>query len=64
MSVFKKSRSPELEAALIAEAEEFREVSNELGLAFRGAQQEAYRAWCQHEAELEKKGKSMKKKNK
>ena len=64
MSGFGAKLSPELEAQLIAEAEELRELDNELGLAWRSVQQEAYRAWAEHDASFDRKEKPVKKQKK
>lgn len=42
----RRPKSPELASRLRSEAEQYRELTNQLGLAFRAAQQEAYDEWC------------------
>ena len=40
-----RQNSPELREKLRKEAERYRKLRNQLGLAWRGAQQEAYESW-------------------
>ena len=47
----RRPKSPELIARMEASAEKYRELTNRLGRAFAGAQEEAYRNWCGWEAE-------------
>lgn len=42
----RRPKSPELVSRLRSEAEQYRELTNQLGLAFRAVQQEAYDQWC------------------
>ena len=57
-----KSVSPwaELSEQQRASARKYRKLSNELGLAFREPQQEAYRAWSQWEQEVREEDSSEK----
>ena len=43
---FRISYPPEVEAQLEAEARKYRDLRNQLGLAFRNVQSEAYEQWA------------------
>ena len=51
----KVSRTPKQEEseAIRRSARKYRELCNQIGLAFRGAQEEAYETWCLWEAQSE-----------
>jgi hypothetical protein len=53
MQPYKQPKSPELVKRIHASAEKYRDLTNQLGLAFRVAQQESYEGWCAWEREAD-----------